>query len=188
MEKTTESRASTAAVHTAAKMDHFEASVLASLREVYDRLHEKGLLGDQKHLETAGFSTFLAAMADASSNIMLPPPPSSLDQPLSAYFISASHNTYLTGHQLYGSATVDGYKAVSLCGFVHDCRRSEDGLPGDQATPDAGTQLTSSGSASRLSMRRNRLLGWRRCSREPTREGGLSGRQCQRATARRAPR
>jgi hypothetical protein len=98
------------------KMDHFEASVLSSLRDVHNHLHEKGLSGDQKHLESADFSAFLRAMADASANIVLPAPLSSLDQPLSAYFISASHNTYLTGHQLYGSATVDGYKTVSALG------------------------------------------------------------------------
>jgi hypothetical protein len=189
MEKSVESGGSTAAVKTTSKMDHFEASVLSSLRDVYDHLHEKGLSGDQTHLETADFSAFLAAMADASSNIMLPAPPSSLDRPLSAYFISASHNTYLTGHQLYGSATVDGYKTVRLRRLVCDCLWSEDGLPGDQVTPGAGIQLTTSGSASRLSLRRNRLLGWRRRIRQPAREGiSRSGRQGQRATARRAAR
>jgi hypothetical protein len=112
MEKSTKPQAGTA-VSTMPRIDHFESSVMESLRAVYDNLHEKSLSGDQKHLETAGFPTLLAAMADPSSNIMGPGPPTSLDQPLSAYFISASHNTYLTGHQLYGSATVDGYKTVS---------------------------------------------------------------------------
>jgi hypothetical protein len=98
-------------------MDHFEASVLSGLREIYNHLQEKGFPDDRKHLKGADFSAFLKAMADASSNIMLPAPPSSLDKPLSAYFISASHNTYLTGHQLYGSATVDGYKTVSALDF-----------------------------------------------------------------------
>ncbi len=120
MEKTVESGGSAAAVLASPdrpKMDHFEASVLSSLRDVYDHLHENGLSGDQKHLESADFSAFLKGMAEASNNVMLPCPVSSLDQPLSAYFISASHNTYLTGHQLYGSATVDGYISVSaaLC-------------------------------------------------------------------------
>jgi hypothetical protein len=96
-----------------ATMDHFEASILSSLRSIYDRLPEERLPDDQKHLEGTDFSTFLKGMAAPSNNIMHPAPVSNLDLPLSAYFISASHNTYLMGHQLYGSATVDGYKSVS---------------------------------------------------------------------------
>lgn len=32
-----------------------------------------------------------------------------MDQPLASYFINASHNTYLTGSQVHGNATVEGY-------------------------------------------------------------------------------
>jgi hypothetical protein len=128
MEKSVESVGSGAAVNTMADhrptVDHFEASVLSSLRDVYDHLQEKGLSDDQKHLEGTDFLAFLKGMAAASSNIMLPAPPSTLDRPLSAYFISASHNTYLTGHQLYGSATVDGYKTVSSLRLFHIRARS----------------------------------------------------------------
>lgn len=43
---------------------------------------------------------------------------SDLSQPLSHYYISASHNTYLTGNQLYSSASTDGYKNVRSF-FLH---------------------------------------------------------------------
>jgi len=32
---------------------------------------------------------------------------------LSHYYISSSHNTYLSGHQLYGKASAEAYKEVS---------------------------------------------------------------------------
>lgn len=38
------------------------------------------------------------------------------DHPMTDYFISSSHNTYLTGNQLIGSSTVDGYKIALLAG------------------------------------------------------------------------
>lgn len=36
--------------------------------------------------------------------------------PMTDYFISSSHNTFLIGSQLYGNSTVDGYKIVLLAG------------------------------------------------------------------------
>ena len=37
---------------------------------------------------------------------------SELSHPLKDYLISSSHNTYLVGNQLYGEASIDGYKTV----------------------------------------------------------------------------
>jgi hypothetical protein len=55
---------------------------------------------------------FFEFMASDKSNAMGSFPSQDLDHSLSNYFISSSHNTYLTGNQLYGKATVDGYKNV----------------------------------------------------------------------------
>ncbi|KAL2406612.1 1-phosphatidylinositol 4,5-bisphosphate phosphodiesterase 1 [Exophiala dermatitidis] len=57
-------------------------------------------------------SEFLSYMASGMSSAMAAPKNNDLSYPLSSYFISSSHNTYLSGHQLYGEASVDGYKNV----------------------------------------------------------------------------
>lgn len=44
-----------------------------------------------------------------------------MTHPLPSYFISSSHNTYLVGHQLVGSSTVEGYIRALLAG----CRSVE---------------------------------------------------------------
>lgn len=57
---------------------------------------------------------FLDFMSSDKSNANGPFPNQDLDHTLSNYFISSSHNTYLTGHQLYGKSNVNGYKNVRL--------------------------------------------------------------------------
>jgi len=41
------------------------------------------------------------------------PQEAELDHPLAHYYIAASHNTYLTGHQLKGESSVELYSQVN---------------------------------------------------------------------------
>lgn len=56
------------------------------------------------------FEDFLHHLCDPRSSIL----PVELDtsHPLSHYFINSSHNTYLSGNQLWSRSTTDAYKDV----------------------------------------------------------------------------
>ena len=71
------------------------------------------LLHDRDALDEKGFFEY---MASPSSNAMAPPKSHDLTRPISNYFISTSHNTYLSGNQLYGDASTHAYTNVLMRG------------------------------------------------------------------------
>ncbi|OAA58588.1 phospholipase c [Niveomyces insectorum RCEF 264] len=59
------------------------------------------------------FHGFLRYMTSPEADAVAPWPAEDVDNyPLSSYFISSSHNTYLTGNQLYSDASTDAYRTV----------------------------------------------------------------------------
>ena len=72
-------------------------------------------------LSLDGFTAFLlstdnSAFADQDGSIH-----HDMTRPLSEYYISSSHNTYLVGHQLVGDSTIEGY----IRALLNSCRSVE---------------------------------------------------------------
>ena len=71
---------------------------------------------------------YLLSAANAPTKV----PELDLSHPLKDYLISSSHNTYLVGNQLYGGASIEGYKTVLLKGcrcIEIDCWDGHDNEP-----------------------------------------------------------
>ena len=91
--------------------------------------------------EPWGFDSFIKYMTSPTTNIVAPPHAEDLSWPLSSYFVSSSHNTYLTGNQLYSDSSADAYKNVLLRG----CRCIEiDVWDGDDSASEASDTSSSS--------------------------------------------
>lgn len=65
----------------------------------------------------ASLDAFKSFMASPASAALRPAKKQPLSAPITDYFISSSHNTYLTGNQLYSEAAAEAYTNVCMLAF-----------------------------------------------------------------------
>jgi hypothetical protein len=167
----------------ACAVDVLSPLVVKHLRTIYDELaaryrletpegqiqwltqEQKGSAQDTMLLRDGSFPHFADYFLSGSANVMKPVEPIDDSFPLSNYFISSSHNTYLTGNQLSSSSSTDAYKNVLLRG----CRCVEidvwDGEPpsssSDEEEAERIGQKKVSGDKPKLSIRKRLELRFR---------------------------
>ncbi|EMD85206.1 hypothetical protein COCC4DRAFT_208152 [Bipolaris maydis ATCC 48331] len=108
------------------------------------------------HLELLGdgsFPSFANYFASGLGNVMKPAPPLDESHPISNYFISSSHNTYLTGNQLSSDSSVDAYKNVLMRG----CRCVEvDVWDGDELSDSSSDEEAARGNPGADALRKEK--------------------------------
>jgi phosphatidylinositol phospholipase C delta len=73
-----------------------------------------------------GFWTYLTSPENAAFSEQNRGIWQTMTRPISEYYVSSSHNTYLVGNQLMGVSTIEGY----IRALLHSCRSVERKHPG----------------------------------------------------------
>lgn len=112
------------------------------------------LLLKQEEVDLYGFLGFMSSGVNA---ITLPRKDEDLSWPLASYFISSSHNTYLTGNQLSSDSTTGAYTNVLQRG----CRCVEvDVWDGDESDAESDSSDVEAGKEGRKSKDKAKKSSW----------------------------
>jgi hypothetical protein len=125
---------------------------------------------DAELLGDGSFEQFVNYYLSGSASTLKPAEPVDESHPLSNYFISSSHNTYLTGNQLSSESSVDAYKNVLLRGCrcveidvwdgeaLGDSSSDEEAEMGNPGVADAKREKEKLGIRKRLELKLRRKM------------------------------
>lgn len=112
---------------TPTPLDAFHSTVDTHLQNIYESLSAQHISKDDffNHIQRDGSASdgvdplssldaFRAFMKDPACRALRPAKEMDLSAPISDYYVSSSHNTYLTGNQLYSDAAASAYTSVCM--------------------------------------------------------------------------